>query len=90
MDTLACGLRGRLARTRMVALWDPASVEPAPATARPRSVVAGNVKALAWRLPTVPGVPLRTCQLCCCVLNSDSRGIWDIVHNITTFWRELW
>lgn len=72
MDTLACGLRGRLARTRMAALWDPASVEPAPVTARPRSVVAGNVKALAWRSPTVPGVPPRTCQLYCCILNSDA------------------
>lgn len=56
---LARGLRGRPARTLMAALWGPASVVPAPATAQPLSVVAGSARAPAWRSPTVPGASPR-------------------------------
>lgn len=56
MGTLVRGLHGRPARTRMAALWDPASVAPAPVTARPPSVAVGSARAPAWRSPTVPGM----------------------------------
>ena len=63
MGTLARGLRGHPARTRMAAPWDPASVAPAPATARPPSVAAGSARAPAWRSRTAPGASLLTLGL---------------------------
>jgi hypothetical protein len=62
MGTLARGLSGHPARTQMVLPWDPVSVGPAPVTAQPHSVVAGSVRAPAWRSPTAPGGSLRKCS----------------------------
>ena len=63
MGTLVRGLRGRPARTRTAAPWDPASVAPDPVTARPPSVAAGSARAPAWRLRTAPGASLLTLGL---------------------------
>lgn len=62
MGTLARGLRGHPVHTQMVLLWDPASAGCAPVTARLHGVVAGSVRALGWRSPTVPGMCLRSLE----------------------------
>lgn len=56
MGALARGLHGHPVHTQMALLWDPASAGCAPVTAQLHSVVAGSVRALGWRSPTVPGM----------------------------------
>lgn len=56
MGALARGLHGHPVLTLMALLWDPASAGPDPVTAQLHSVAAGNVRALEWRSPTVPGM----------------------------------